>query len=459
MSVNGVSTSPLLERAILGDQTRVPIGAPVITNQKSKNSKDVQALITGTDLTEPLLSQFEVFGQDGKKTSRNSNRNSLQYSERTNNNDRMIAEYAFDADTGALVLVRRNKQEERIFGFMRQSDFGVGPTGPRGPAGKDGKDGYEGRDGAKGSTGCEGKEGKPGEPGNVGNEGNPGTIGRPGPDGCEGTTGDRGVVGPTGRNGYEGSRGLTGPECSKDLKGADGPVGNAFGKGVLFGAASMSNPLAAIVGLDDDGIDATPPTNGWDGSSKPPSTSVPTNPPPTPTASASVSVCRDLGNVKNSCGNTVNAWYSTFANYDAPNGAKGLSTIPLARQTIAWIPHSIVLCGTLAKGGEYTFEMSTPPGVASTLFLNCGIYAQVDYPGGTFRGTKTLDAITSIRLRFLPNADRIPCWCSLKIFNAATGALLYSSGQNAASAGLSGDFAAAKIDPNWGGNAAVKHYL
>lgn len=469
MSVNGVSTSPLLARALVGDQTRVPIGAPVITNAKSKNSKDIQALITGTDLTEPLISQFEVFAEEGKSAYRDTDKDAVNYRDRVNNNEKLIAEYAFDAETGSLVLVRRNKQIERIFGFYRQSDYGVGPTGPRGLAGKDGQDGREGRDGKDGDIGCEGQEGKPGTTGEVGSEANPGEVGPAGPDGCEGSTGDRGVVGPIGPNGFEGSRGMTGPSCDEDTKGDAGAKGASFGKGVLFGAAAMSDMLAAIVGLDDDGVDAAAPVCGWDGNTCPqpappatpaPPTSTPANPPPTPTSSAGVSTCNGPnGSAVGSCGSQTKVWYSAWVIDDGAGNPLGLSMLPAARQNTNAIPHSFVMCGTLNKGASYTFELTTPPGVASSLFIDCGIIAQTDYPGGTTRGTFTTKTAASVRIRFLNNAARIPTWCGLKIYDATSGALLYYTGKNAAASGVSGEFARNRIDPNWGGNSNVEHYL
>lgn len=479
MSVNGVSTSPLLARAIVGDQTRVPIGAPVITNVKSKNSKDIQALITGTDLTEPLINQFETFVEDGKSAFRNTDNDAINYRDRVNNNEKMIAEYAFDQNSGALVLVRRNKAVEQIFGFYRQSDYGVGPTGPRGEGGKDGRDGYDGRDGKDGDIGCEGPEGKPGVTGEVGGEASPGLIGPKGYDGCEGASGDRGLVGMIGRNGYEGSRGLTGPSCSEDTKGDAGATGAAFGRGVMFGAAAMSDPLAAIVGLDDDGVDAVAPICGWDGTTcppppvpppvppppvpptPPPPTSVPEVPKPTPVAAAGVNLCRDIdaqSTPKGSCGGQTTAWGVAWTQVDAAGNPLGLSMLPLARQNTAFWPNSFVMCGYLLAGAAYTFELTTPPGVASSLFLNCGIVLQTDYPGGTSRLTMTTTAKTSVRIRFLNNQERIPTWCGLKIYDANTGALLYFTGKNAANAGLKGEYAAMKTDPNWGGNAGVQQY-
>lgn len=471
MSVNGVSTSPLLARAILGDQTRVPIGAPVITNVKSKNSKDIQALITGTDLTEPHINQFEVFAEEGKSAYRDTNKDAVNYRERTNTNDKLIAEYAFDPDSGSLVMVRRNKDIERVYGFFRQSDFGVGPTGPRGPAGKDGADGREGREGKKGDVGCEGPEGNPGRTGEVGREANPGLVGPPGLDGCEGSTGDRGLVGMVGPNGFEGSRGLTGPSCDDSVKGDAGTVGASFGKGVLFGAAAMSDMLAAIVGLDDDGVDAVAPACGWDGNTCPqpappatpaPPTSTPEVPAPTPVASAGVSLCNNIDSFQSagsSCGSRTKVWYTAWVIDDAAGNPLGISMLPLARQNTLAIPHSFVMCGRLAKGASYTFEMTTPPGVASSLFIDCGIVAQTDYPGGTARLTFTTTTAASVRIRFLNNKAKIPTWCGLKIYDATSGALLYYAGKNAKASGINNaELRNKKLDPNWGGNSNVEHY-
>jgi len=469
MSVKGVSDSPLLGKSILGDQSRVPIGAPVITNLRVKNSKEIQALMTGQTLTEPQLNQFETFGQDGREAFRKES-NSIDYRDRTLENGRLIEEWSYDPQTGSLVLVRKNQEEYRIFNFLRQDAMGRGATGPRGDPGKDGKNGRLGRDGAQGATGCEGEKGDPGETGNPGVEGNPGIMGLQGPDGCEGASGDRGVMGPQGRNGFEGARGLTGPSCDEENTGAQGAQGAKFGKGVAFGLAAASDPEVAIMGLDDDGVDAVAPTCGWTGklcgattapATPAPDTSAPANPAPPPTASARISLCTSFGNQspKSSCGGTSTAWYVAWANFDAGGGVLGLSGLPLARQNTAWWPNSVVMCGTLAAGAAYTFELITPPGVASTLFLNCAIISQTDYPGGTTRVTKTLDKPTEVRLRFLNNAARIPTWCALKIYNASTGELLYFTGKNAKNAGLKGEFASSKTDDNWAGNSSVQQYL
>jgi hypothetical protein len=471
MSVNGVSVSPLLARAIVGDQSRVPIGAPVITNRKSLNSKDIQALITDTDLTEPLLNHFEVFAEEGNSAFRDVKKDSVDYRVRGNNNERMIAEYSFDPASGALVMVRRNKDVEQVSGFMRQADYGIGPTGPRGLPGRDGKDGHDGRDGKVGDTGCEGPEGKPGTEGIPGNEANPGLVGPTGPDGCEGSSGDRGMVGPVGRNGFEGARGLTGPSCPEDTNGDPGPSGEPFGRGVLFGLAMLSDPLAAIVGLDDDGIDAAAPICGWDGNSCPepappptpaPPTSVPEVPAPVPSNAAGVELCSsslDMPPVKTSCGSTATAWTTAWVQYDAAGQPLGVSMLPLARQnTLAW-PNSVVLCGTLKSNAEYTFEMTTPQGVGATLFVDCVIVLQnVDYAAGTVRHTITTTKRSSVRLRFLNNQERIPTWCGLKIYATATGELLYHTGKNSVAGKFDGEFAAIRSDSNWFGNAGVQQY-
>lgn len=461
MTVNGVTTSPLFERALLGDQSRVPIGAPVITNEREANSKAIQDLMQDKQLTEPLLEHFENFGNDGREAYRDDTKDSIEFRERGVTNDKLIVDWNFDPSSGSLVLVRANRQEVPITGFPVQADLGRGATGPRGQRGNDGQDGFDGEEGEDGDQGCPGPEGKPGDPGADGNEGDPGIIGRQGDDGCEGATGDRGVMGPQGQPGFEGARGATGPSCSLELTGAQGPTGEAFGDGVLFGARFLALMSAAIVGLDDDGIDALEPKNGWTGSKRPPATSTPAVPQPVPQpAKTGIKLCSggDFPEAKYSCGATSNAYGVGWANYEGPSGAKGLSLLPLAQQnTKAW-PNSLVMCGYLEAGGQYTFELSTPPGVAATLFLNCAPGLQVDYGGGTARATVTTTINTGLRLRFLNNAERIPTWCSLRILNAATGAEIYRTGQNATNAGMSGKYAASQTDPNWRSNCAVQQY-
>lgn len=466
MSVNGVSDSPLLERAVYGDQSRVPIGTPVITNNKLKNSKEIQLLITGADLTEPMLNHFESFGYDGKEAFRESKSNSINFRDRQNVNDRLVIEWAYDVDTGSLVLVRSNKEELRIDGLLRQADFGIGATGPRGLPGRDGKDGFDGFDGKDGQAGCPGEQGPIGDIGTPGREGNPGIIGLQGPDGCEGSTGDRGVMGPQGVNGFEGSRGLTGPSCGDDKIGAVGSTGAAFGQGVLFGLASLANPLAAIVGLDDDGIDAIAPAGGWDGSSRPPPTSTPAVPPPQPVGVARVSLCESnamFGDVTSSCGSNVKWWGTSWSNYAGPNGTRGLSTLPRPNQVTQWWPHSLVMCGYLEKGATYTIELTTPNGVASSLFVNCSIVAQTDYPGGTTRVTVTPERNSGLRVRFLSNSIKIPFWFAIRILDSS-GTVLYRTGQNQKNAGLSPnppysmDAPTYMTDPNWRSNSTTQQY-
>lgn len=469
MSVNGVSDSPLLERAVYGDQSRVPIGAPVITNKKQLNSKEIQLLITGNDLTEPLLNQFETFGNDGKEAYRKPEENGLDFRDRQNLNDRLIAEWAYDRDTGDLVLVRTNKEELRLPGFMRQDDFGIGATGPRGLPGRDGKDGFDGRDGKDGNPGCAGPQGPVGSMGTSGREGNPGIIGIDGPEGCEGSTGDRGVMGPQGRPGFEGSRGLTGPSCGDDKQGSEGAQGEVFGLGVMFGLAAMNDRRVAIMGLDDDGIDAVAPPGGWGGATMPPPTSTPSVPPPAPApgAVAKVTTCTSnamFGDAKDSCGATQSVWGTCSANYDLGGGLRGVSTLPRPNQVTKFWPHSMVMCGGLAPGAAYTIEFTTPPGVAASLFLNCSIASQIDYSEGTKKFTVTPTKYTELRVRMLANQIKIPFWFSLKIFSSS-GELLYFTGKNAVNSGhtkpllpYDPDAPSYMTDPNWRSNAPTQQY-
>ena len=216
MSVRGLKDSALYDKALRGDNTKLTIGAPIITNDRRTMSEPVRLLVQNDTLTEPLLNQIEAFGVDGLVVGRDDRANRLTFNEQVDVNARRIVEAAFDARTGELVLVRANKEELRLPDFLRSDQAGRGPTGPRGPRGKDGKNGRNGRDGKKGETGCQGPVGKPGTNGEPGVAGKQGAIGRQGPQGCEGATGDMGPRGPQGPHGCEGARGLTGPSCDAD---------------------------------------------------------------------------------------------------------------------------------------------------------------------------------------------------------------------------------------------------
>lgn len=460
MSVRGLKDSALYDKALRGDNTKLTIGAPIITNDRRTMSEPVRLLVQNDTLTEPLLNQIEAFGVDGLVVGRDDRANRLTFNEQVDVNARRIVEAAFDARTGELVLVRANKEELRLPDFLRIDQAGRGPTGPRGPRGKDGKNGRNGREGKKGETGCQGPVGKPGTNGEPGVAGKQGAIGRQGPQGCEGATGDMGPRGPQGPHGFEGARGLTGPSCGSDdsNRGTAGPAGKSFGEGVFFGTTATAGPTVAIVGLADDGIDSTvgvaAPTP------KPPVTSVPVVPPPQPAPDAgpgTVTLCSSttrLGDVKRSCGSNVNAWSNSFIypGANGPNGSKGISLFYKANNT-AWWPNSLVLCSSFTQGASYTVELTTPGQVSAQLFVNCAVSLVSE--GGTTRTTFVANtANTSLRVRFYGQAQKIPVWFAVVIKNAA-GTIVYKSGQSPRP-GKIGNVSFVN-DLNWYGNSATQY--
>lgn len=464
MSIKGVSNSPLLEKAMAGDQTDVPIGSPVITNTRTANSSSIQDLMSGVALNEPILGQFEEEGSEGLEAHREPSSNSLVFQERTQVNERLVVEWSFNPNSGKLVLVRANKDELEIDGFLRQDSFGHGATGPRGNPGIDGFDGFDGDDGEDGDDGCPGPQGKDGPIGEPGVEGEQGRVGPTGPDGCEGATGDRGAKGPTGRPGFEGPRGRTGPSCSSDSSGGAGAAGLAFGKGVIFGAAAASDPEVAIMGLDDDGLDAEEPAGGWDGVVEQPPTSTPVTPPEEPTTSGRITTCKNFGNIANSCGKTSDAWGTAWANFDAGVAdAIGISSLPKANQVRANWTHSFIMCGTLFKGAKYRFELTAPGGVRAALFMNCVMKMATPDAGGTQSNVFVLSEDTSLRVTIRSSSDRIPFWFALKVFDSSNGQLLYATGKNAVNAGMSNtnqdpQGASYKVDINWAVNSLIQYY-
>lgn len=453
MSVNGVSSSPLLELAAVGNQSKVPIGTPVITNKKFLNSKSIQDAMTGEALTEPFLDDFESFGTDGKQAQRDPKKNALVFLDRSTNNERQIASWSYDAENGRLIGVRRNQEVLYIEGFLRDSDMGIGPTGPRGNKGKDGEDGEDGEEGADGDIGCPGDKGEDGEVGVTGAEGDPGDIGDIGYDGCEGATGDRGRQGPAGPNGFDGARGEKGPDCDPSLTGPTGADGVALRMSVMFGQAAMSDPLNVLVGLDDDGVDALVPQGGWDGQIKTQPTSSPVKPAPAPEPGAKPGVqIRAVDETM--CGAKWNysAWSSYGIASSIPN-AKGLSVLPRAEQNLKYEVQRIQIPVGLVKGSTYTIKMECAPNCMASLSLGCSqIVAQVNN-GGVAQGSITVTESTgNICLRFYPNADKIPCWCAAQIIGP-NGEVLYSTGQS------NSTFQGIPYDDHSRGAEGTRHYL
>lgn len=473
MSVTGIKQSPLLDKAIKNDQSNVPIGAPVITHDVHRISTEIKGLITGTPLTEPMARQIGVDGQEGNEVGRDPSKGRLIYQEPQDVNSKRIVEVSFNPKIGCLTLVRANKEEFQIPGFLRLDQLGVGPTGPRGLPGLDARPGKPGRDGRKGATGCAGPEGKPGPMGAAGNAGREGYRGLQGPDGCEGPVGAVGPMGPPGRHGFEGPRGLRGPSCvavnedGSTNAGADGPAGATFGDGgVWMGQVAQAPMTVAIVGLPDDGIDAAvvapavvpaPPTSA---PAPTPPGEPPTPPPPAPVPPAgSVLPSTTFPPVSETCGATRSAFANVYANWSAPNVTRGLAHLPRNGQYVLGDVGSIVMSVQLPRSSSYKFEIYAPAGVAVSLFLNCVIKASIELTGPREATVVEVPAedITSIRMRYLSNHEGIPVWCAMRILDGQTNAVLYRTGENAVNAGLQNNDSHPnaiyyKIDPNWRSN-------
>jgi hypothetical protein len=272
MTQRGVNSSPIIEQAIDQDFSSVRVGDNVITSDRSRNSKFIQSLMTGISPTEPLISQVEAFGVEGKQAFNANSR--FAFSDRASVNSRVIVDGMYDSSTGSIHLIRANSEELVIPGFLLPEELGIGMTGPRGLNGLDGKDGKDGKDGLDGEIGCGGNEGPVGADGPIGPEGEIGDAGGEGPEGCEGATGDRGIMGPQGRNGFDGPRGRPGADCAAE----DGPPGR---RGLNFGSITVGTYFRDFDG--DVGDDTSTPPTGTPPTGTPPTGTPPTGTPPTGT--------------------------------------------------------------------------------------------------------------------------------------------------------------------------------
>lgn len=247
----------LTKASLDGNSTKVAIGTPVITNDKSKNSDDIKKLMGGGTLTAPDLESFEAIGLDGLQVGRDDNSDSFDFSTAPTTNIDKSVQWSFDSENGNLVFVRNSGDVSYISGFLRQIDFGVGPTGPRGNPGKDGKDGREGKEGKDGPTGCQGKIGLEGRQGDVGEDGEEGPPGPQGLVGPPGATGPQGEQGKQGLPGMEGRRGPKGFTCPTSLRGPTGPRGRAMNEYV--GVGNAPGPTDLIWAAPDDCLCAFDP--------------------------------------------------------------------------------------------------------------------------------------------------------------------------------------------------------
>lgn len=225
----------LTKASLDGTSIKVPIGTPIITNDRSKNSSSIAALMSGTTLTSPDIKAVQASGVEGKQAGRDVVRNSIDFYTPENINDGKTVQWSFNDVDGTLSFIRSNGEVVTISGFLRQIDFGVGPTGPRGSPGLNGRDGRDGRDGKDGLNGCVGFQGLPGYIGEQGDYGEEGPLGPTGPSGLPGPTGPRGDTGPQGLHGMEGRRGPKGFTCPSSLRGPDGPQGRTMNANVGLG--------------------------------------------------------------------------------------------------------------------------------------------------------------------------------------------------------------------------------
>jgi len=209
----------------------VPIGTNVITNRKPQNSLRVQTAMTGKEVTAPGYRHIEAPGYDGEQAFRD-NSDDVYFDTPTDREALRVAEVVFDDSTGILTFYRKNGTHFEVTSFLRQIDFGVGPSGARGDPGKNGKIGEDGKDGKDGLTGCAGVQGIEGRAGPQGDPGKEGEVGAAGPVGPLGPTGPRGDIGPTGVQGFEGKRGLCGFSCPTTSRGPCGPQGQAMNPNV-----------------------------------------------------------------------------------------------------------------------------------------------------------------------------------------------------------------------------------
>lgn len=215
----------LTQASLDGNSVKVPIGAPVITNKPGQNSPSIQSLMTGQQVTLKPIQIIEALGLEGKQLNRNPLSNELDFVVPEETNAEKSVQWSYDDDSGQLTFVRASGEVVSISGFLRQIDYGVGPTGPQGDRGKDGADARDGRDGKDGLAGCEGNTGADGRTGDTGDFGEEGPVGPDGLTGAPGPTGPTGIQGPEGIPGREGKRGPKGFSCPTTLIGPDGPQG------------------------------------------------------------------------------------------------------------------------------------------------------------------------------------------------------------------------------------------
>lgn len=235
--------SNALTIAVLDNKSvTVPIGIPVLTNLKRQNSLGVQAAMTGTEVVAPSYEAIDAPGYNGEQAFRTDS-DEVYFSKPTARDALRVAEIVFDDQTGVLTFYRKNGTHFEVTSFMRQIDFGVGPSGTRGDPGTDGTLGDDGKDGTDGTVGCAGNQGIEGRPGPIGDPGIEGEVGSAGPYGALGPTGPRGDVGPTGVPGYEGKRGLCGFSCPTTSRGPCGPVGKTMSGYVQTGPYPKTNDL------------------------------------------------------------------------------------------------------------------------------------------------------------------------------------------------------------------------
>ncbi len=243
--------SDLLKSSLEGKNVKVPIGQPIVTNIPSQNSLRIQQIMTGRPLVAPDVSQLDVSSFDGKDLSAQQDR--LQFTEPVVLvNDKRVVRWAFDDTSGKLVGIRVDGTQIEIVGFLRQIDFGVGPTGPRGNPGRDGVDGKDGIDGEKGVRGQPGIMGPQGAQGYQGNDGIDGPMGATGPVGLQGITGPTGPRGSEGMAGMEGKRGDKGFSCPATLRGPTGPDGKTMSPLVGLKKGPTAHELIFAAGTEDD---------------------------------------------------------------------------------------------------------------------------------------------------------------------------------------------------------------
>lgn len=222
-------TNPLSVAALDNNSVAVPIGVNIFTNKRPQNSKNVQVAMTGAEMKAPIYTMIDAPGHNGEQAFR-TNEDVMYFDTPLDRDGQRIAEVNFDDAKGTLTIVRKNGTTIVASSFLRQIDFGVGPTGPRGDLGKDGDDAEDGEDGKDGDGGCAGFQGAEGRVGDDGDDGAEGEVGSTGPIGPIGPTGPRGDIGVQGAPGFEGKRGLCGFTCPTTSVGPCGPTGPTMNK-------------------------------------------------------------------------------------------------------------------------------------------------------------------------------------------------------------------------------------